>query len=211
MIHQLPLFLGTPKSPSSFLIIFVAYIRNRSAENLYGWKHSEVIGKRMDQLLVSQEQHAQLENILEGLNFEQPWSGQFPFKRQTGEIFMAMTTKSLLYEDGELTGVITVSSDATHFNCVNLEHQRSNQERANGLPKGPSLNSKRIQWHPQSVAVPQIVSSVSNLVLTPCIANAFFFFDSFSVLWDNFFFDFYLLFSVMSFTRKRGVNLYLKN
>lgn len=124
----------------------------------------------MDKFLVSEEHSAHLQNILERLSFEQPWSGRFPFKRKSGEVFMAMTTKSQLYEDGELVGVITVSSDATHFNCLDMEHQQHSRGSASRPPLEPRLNLKRIQWHPlpQIVGVPKIASSVSNEVLTPC-------------------------------------------
>ncbi|OWM63963.1 probable serine/threonine-protein kinase SIS8 [Punica granatum] len=129
---------------------------NRSAENLYGWKDYEVIGKRMDQLLVSEERRAHFQNILEQLSPGRPLAAQFPFKRRSGETFMAMTTKSLLYEDGEPVGVIIVSSDAAHFNSTKLVPKRINQDSANGLPRGLRL---KIKWHPRL----QIASTVSNL------------------------------------------------
>ena len=69
---------------------------------------------------------------------------------------MAIVTKSPMYEDGQLVGVITVSSDAAVFNNVN-----SNQPREHGF------NMKRIQWQPrpQIASVPQMASSISDLVL----------------------------------------------
>lgn len=76
---------------------------------------------------------------------------------------MAMVTKSPLYEDGKLAGIITVSSDAATFNSPNSENRRTYQDRA----RVPRINLKKIQQHPRQLIapVPQIASSVSNLVL----------------------------------------------
>ncbi|XP_058084669.1 uncharacterized protein LOC131232453 isoform X2 [Magnolia sinica] len=129
---------------------------NRSAENLYGWKDYEVIGRRVLDLLINKENHVLDKNIMESLNTGQTWSGQFPLKKRSGEMFMAMVTNSPLYEDGEFIGIITVSSDAAVFNDIKL---RTREEHAHGQPREWKLNMKKIQWHPQ----PQIASSVSNL------------------------------------------------
>lgn len=140
------------------------YFRNHSAENLYGWKDYEVLGRRDEEFLVAEEFHNPYKKIMERLASGQSWSGQFPIKQRSGEIFMAMVTKSPLYEDGELAGFITVSSDATIFNSINPENIRKNQDRG----KLGGLNMKRIRWHPprpQIAPMPQIASSVSNLVL----------------------------------------------
>ncbi|KAI9117906.1 hypothetical protein K1719_011048 [Acacia pycnantha] len=140
---------------------------NHSAETLYGWKKHEIIGQRVAELLITEEYHAPLQKILKRLISGSPWSGQFPFKKKAGELFMAMVTKSPLFEDGELTGVITVSSDAALFNCIGSENMRTNCEKSgvNGASGVQRLNFKRIQWHPPPLIapVPQIASSVSNL------------------------------------------------
>lgn len=152
----------------SEVYLCISNSRNHSAENLYGWKDYEVIGRRVDEILVAEEHFPSLQNIMEKLRFGQSWSGQFPLKKRSGEIFMAMVTKSPLYEGGELAGVITVSSDAALFNGISLDRSRANEEHANGLPKSRGLNLKKIQWQPrpQIAPIPQIASSVSNLVLT---------------------------------------------
>lgn len=137
-------------------------IRNRSAENLYGWKDSEVIGQSATELLVAEDHYAHLKKIMERLSFGQSWSGRFPFKKRSGDLFMALVTKSPLYEEGELAGIVTVSSDAAIFNTEN------SQNRA----RLPRLNLKKIQWNPRPPIAPvtQIASSVSNLVLM-CITS----------------------------------------
>ncbi|GLT78273.1 hypothetical protein SLA2020_498130 [Shorea laevis] len=129
---------------------------NRSAEKLYGWRSQEVIGLRATKLIIAEEYHEPLNKIMERLKSGQSWSGQFPFKKRSGEVFMAMASKSPLYEDSELTGFITVSSDATIFNMMNSDNLRTYQAQS----KLHGSNPKKIQWHPPR---PQIAASVSNL------------------------------------------------
>ncbi|GAB4834345.1 hypothetical protein Ancab_032599 [Ancistrocladus abbreviatus] len=137
---------------------------NPSAEKLYGWKDYEVIGQTVVDLLVDDIYLPSINKIMERLKSGQLWSGQFPLKKKSGETFMAMMTKSPLYEDGKLVGVITVSSDAAVLNIVNSE-LRANQDRRNGQHRVRGLNLKGTQWHPrpQIASMPKIASSVSNL------------------------------------------------
>lgn len=139
------------------------FSRNHSAESLYGWKDREVFGQRVTEFLIAEEFHSPHKKIMERLASGQSWSGQFPFKKRSGEILMAVVTKSPLYEDGELAGFITVSSDAAIFNSINPQHPRPYPNR--GQMRG--LNLKKIQWQPhqpQIAQVPNIASSVTNLV-----------------------------------------------
>ncbi|KAK7406169.1 hypothetical protein VNO78_07789 [Psophocarpus tetragonolobus] len=138
---------------------------NHSAETLYGWKDYEIIGQRVANVLIAEENHASLQKILEKLVTGVPWSGQFPFKKRSGEVFMAMVTKTPLYEDGELVGVITVSSDAAILNSRNSENKKIFQSGNNGQAGEQRLNFKRIQWPPRPMIapMPQIASCVSNL------------------------------------------------
>ncbi|XP_043705300.1 U-box domain-containing protein 52-like [Telopea speciosissima] len=137
---------------------------NRSAEKLYGWKDYEVLGRRVTDLAIRGENYASLQKIMEGLSSGQSWSGQFPFKKRSGEIFMAIVTESPLYEDGEHVGVITVSSDAALYHNINTE-KLTYRDRAHGQIRERGLNMKKIQWRPQphNSLVPQIASSVTNL------------------------------------------------
>ncbi|CAL1401148.1 unnamed protein product [Linum trigynum] len=124
---------------------------NRAAEMLFGWQEHEVMGRSMAELLVAEGSHASLGKILELLSLGRSWSGQFPLRKKSGEIFMALVTKSPMYEENQLAGIITVSSDAAVFNKTNLENL------SNVTIK--ETNFRRIQWHQR----PAIASSVSNL------------------------------------------------
>ncbi|XP_057978350.1 uncharacterized protein LOC131164855 [Malania oleifera] len=136
---------------------------NRSAEELYGWKHYEVVGQRVVDLLIDEEHFITIKKIFERVSSGQSWSGQFPFRKRSGEIFMALVTKSPLYEEEDgrfvLGGVIIVSSDAAVFNGTRSEILKQYHDRGNGQQRVWGLNLKRIQWQ----TPPQIASSVSNL------------------------------------------------
>lgn len=135
---------------------------------------NEIIGERVAEHLITEEYHAALRKILKRLASGSPWSGQFPFKKRSGELFMAMVTKSPLYEDGELAGVVTVSVDAALFNGIDSGNMRTSfdQSGANEVSGAHKFNFKRIQWHPPPMIapMPQIASPVSNLVLTSFIS-----------------------------------------
>lgn len=161
-VHLVP-FL--PKLCLQILFLAEVWIstRNRSAENLFGWKYYEVLGKSVAELLISEEHHVPLKKIMERLSSGQSWLGQFPFKKRSGEIFMAIVTKNPLYEDGEIAGIVTVSSDAAILNSTSSENLRTHPDSA----RVSRINLKRIQWNPRLPIAPasQIASSVSNLVL----------------------------------------------
>ncbi|XP_020531419.1 serine/threonine-protein kinase EDR1 isoform X2 [Amborella trichopoda] len=135
---------------------------NRAAENLYGWMDCEAIGQRATELLIDERHYGYVERIMERLSMGHSWSGQFPFKKRSGEVFTAIVTETPLYEDGEITGVITVSTDAAPFNSLNPQNLGPNnqsREQVDRVPRIRGLSKAKIQWHPS----PQIASSVSNL------------------------------------------------
>ncbi|CAN4127527.1 unnamed protein product [Withania somnifera] len=134
---------------------------NQAAEKLYGYKYHEVVGQRCTELLVCEEYHELTMLSVNRLSSGQSWSGQFPFKKRNSQIFMAIVTKSLWYEDDELFGIITVTSDAAFFNKINSEKTRTSSQSSNGqLGSRPGINFKSIWWHRQ----PQTASSVTSLV-----------------------------------------------
>ncbi|CAL9204295.1 unnamed protein product [Musa hybrid cultivar] len=147
---------------------------NQSAENLYGWLEDEALGKRVGDLLMNEEKIPYLGKIMDRLHRGQSWSGQLAFVKKSGEMFMAMVTKSPLYEDDDFVGVITVSSDAALLDENCSEMLRGNQDQAHG----PARTCKRVRWR----RPPPIASSVSNLVQISSNCLCFFFFFFFSSL-----------------------------
>lgn len=142
-------------------MIYIPNFRNKSAEKLYGWKDYEVLGRIALDVLVDEGKRGLDGSVTDRLLAGESWSGQLPMKKKSGEMFVAMVTKSLMYEDGELIGVITVSSDAAVFNNKNKEKLTYEDHHPNGLLRDWRINLKKIQWHSQ----PQIASSVTSLVL----------------------------------------------
>lgn len=145
---------------SELTSILCSLCRNQSAVKLYGWKDVEAVGQRVADLLLDEESRPHLEKAMERLSKGESWSGRFPFRRRSGEMFTALVTQSPLVEDGEYIGIITVSSDAVILDDKYSEKSRENWERVQGgKPCKPSC--PRVQWRPQQ----QIASSVSTLVL----------------------------------------------
>lgn len=130
--------------------------RNQSAENLYGWKDHEALGKRVGDLLIQEGSNPHLGKVMEQLNRGQPWSGQLALKKKSGEMLTAMVTKTPLYEDGSFVGVIAVSSDAA---VLNAKYSETMEGRGDQVRDKPRV-LKRVHWCQR----PQLASSVSNLV-----------------------------------------------
>ncbi|KAH6754752.1 hypothetical protein C2S53_020636 [Perilla frutescens var. hirtella] len=147
--------------PGSGEIIFW----NCAAEKLFGYKDYDVVGQNVVELLFDEEHHHLVLSIRERLRTGESWSGQLPIRNRNGQSFIALVTKSPLYEDGELAGIVTVSSDAAVFNKTNSGNMRTRQDNANEQSKFRRINLKNLPWHqrPQIAAVPHLASSVSNL------------------------------------------------
>ncbi|PIM99147.1 Tyrosine kinase [Handroanthus impetiginosus] len=138
---------------------------NSAAKKLFGYKDYEAVGRRVVELIFDEQHLPSALTVMRTVSTGKSWTGQLPLKKRSGQNFMAMVTKTPLYEDGELVGIITVSSDANVFNGTNSGTMRTHQDHTNEQSKVRRINFKKIQWHPdpQIVAVPQLASSVSNL------------------------------------------------
>lgn len=113
---------------------------------------------------------------MDRLSSGKSWSGQLPLRKRYGQSFMALVTMSPLYEDGKLVGVVTVSSDASVFNNTNSGNMRAQlQDHAIEQATVRKINPKKSQWHPPSriAALPQLPSSISNLVLIIILISLF--------------------------------------
>ncbi|KAI0499860.1 hypothetical protein KFK09_018068 [Dendrobium nobile] len=132
---------------------------NRVAEVLYGWKSYEALNRKVTDILVDACNHPYWESIVERACGGETWSGQFSFRKRSGELFIAMVTANPLYENGVCIGVIVVSSDASMLNNAKSDSPRSHSDEARRQSREPNLNFKRVQWSSQ----PQITSSISNL------------------------------------------------
>nr|GMD97194.1 serine/threonine-protein kinase EDR1 [Ipomoea batatas] len=131
---------------------------NRSAEKLYGYKDEEAIGQSAIELLIDREHQEWVASISERLwsGSGKSWSGQLPCKKRSGQRFMAMVTKNPLYEDEELVGVITVSSDAALFNSITMGNLRSYEAQDNSQAGIRTIYPKRLQWRPRPLIAPSV-------------------------------------------------------
>ncbi|VAI14040.1 unnamed protein product [Triticum turgidum subsp. durum] len=86
---------------------------NRSAENLYGYPASEVLGQDALMLLVDSRDLSVVNDMFRRISLGESWTGKFPVKNKAGDRFLAVGTNTPFYdEDGSLVGIICVSSDS---------------------------------------------------------------------------------------------------
>ena len=84
---------------------------NAAAEKLYGWTATEAIGRNIASLTVPDVSQQAAAEIMSALGEGIPWSGGFPVTSKDGTIFPALVTDSGVYRDGELIGIIGVSTN----------------------------------------------------------------------------------------------------
>lgn len=86
------------------------------------------------------------------------WSGQFLVKNKKGERFLAVTSNTPFYDDGNLVGIICVSSDSRPF----LEMRAPFYGVKNAEPDYVSARPK--SFDSQQPLQTAIASKISNLV-----------------------------------------------
>ncbi len=87
---------------------------NKYAEDLYGWKKEEVMGKNIIDITPSDLSMEEAIGIMKKLGRGESWSGEFMVKHKQGNYFKALVHDSpLLDTAGNLTGIIGVSWDVT--------------------------------------------------------------------------------------------------
>lgn len=102
---------------------------NSYAENLYGWSAAEALGANVLDLTPSQGMKERGAEILASLKAGQGWDGEFEVQRRDGTIFPALVTDSpILNDQGELIGIVGVSTD-------NTLRRRAEEERENLLQR----------------------------------------------------------------------------
>lgn len=85
---------------------------NRFAEQLYGWRADEALGRNVIEVTVPTVNKAQAAEIMAALTRGASWSGEFTVQRRDGTIFPAMMTDAPIHSpDGRLIGVVGVSHD----------------------------------------------------------------------------------------------------
>eukprot|EP01018_Ginkgo_biloba_P024881 Gb_21831 [translate_table: standard] len=89
---------------------------NHYAELLYGYSASEAVGQNIIHFLIPASNIDIASRVVNHLTVGESWSGHFPLKKKSGEVFPVAVTNTPLYDDdGTFVGVICVSSDARLF------------------------------------------------------------------------------------------------
>ncbi|MDB4937299.1 MAG: Phytochrome, two-component sensor histidine kinase, partial [Labilithrix sp.] len=136
---------------------------NRAAEALYGWSASDAIGKNIIELTPSDLSRDKAQEILERLSHGASWQGELVVRRSDGTPFVARVTDApLLGDDGQLTGIIGVSQDASVADGA-LRHLGFLAEASRAL--GASLDYERTLRDVARVLVPGFADACSVFVM----------------------------------------------
>ena len=84
---------------------------NPAAELLYGWTAQEALGRNIATLAIPDVAKEVGADIMAALRDGVSWSGGFPVRRKDGSMFPALVTDSGIYRDGQLVGIIGVSTN----------------------------------------------------------------------------------------------------
>jgi PAS domain S-box-containing protein len=84
---------------------------NAAAEALYGWTAEEAVGRNIASLCVPEIAQDVAADIMAALRDGVPWSGGFPVRRKDGTMFPALVTDAGIYRDGDLVGIVGVSTN----------------------------------------------------------------------------------------------------
>lgn len=87
---------------------------NRAAENIYGWKQVEVLGKIVSEFLGIKSYSQPPSELLETLIIEGKWAGEMVHTHKNGHPLYVMASVSVIYDQsGEKEGFIAVNRNIT--------------------------------------------------------------------------------------------------
>ncbi len=98
---------------------------NRAAEDLYGWSSEEARGRRLRDLMLSEESLDLAGGVASELRAGRTWSGETLLRRKDGSYVPVLGTATPLFDDrGNLTGMIGVSTDISERKALEAELER---------------------------------------------------------------------------------------
>jgi len=99
---------------------------NSAAEKLYGWKATEVLGKKLYQILpTSYLNGTSEEDALESMRSTGKWVGEVAQKRKDGsEVIVEACVSYLRDEKGDIIGMVSINRDITEQKHYEQERQR---------------------------------------------------------------------------------------
>jgi two-component system, cell cycle sensor histidine kinase and response regulator CckA len=87
---------------------------NQGAENLYGWKASEVIGQDINQILYPAETLSQIQNIYASIAESGYWQGELHQVNKEGKDIIVASRWTLMRDrNGQAQSILTVNTDIT--------------------------------------------------------------------------------------------------
>ena len=87
---------------------------NRAAEQLYGWRRDEVLGRPVADVTPAVSSQEEAAEIMRRLGAGERWSGEFRLRRRDGTEFPALVTDTpVIGPGGRLEGVIGITADLT--------------------------------------------------------------------------------------------------
>ncbi len=84
---------------------------NPAAEDLFGWTAQEAVGHDIATLCVPDIAQDVAAEIMAALRAGVAWTGEFPVRRKDGTLLPALVTDAGVYRDGELVGIVGVTTD----------------------------------------------------------------------------------------------------
>jgi len=109
---------------------------NKAAEELFGWPADEAVGRNVMDVTVPGTGREQATQTMGRLMNGRSWSGEFICRNRDGTEFPVIVTDSpIINDDGQLAGIIGVSTDIT-------ERRRAEEEIAKSEQKYRSLIEK---------------------------------------------------------------------
>ena len=104
---------------------------NRSAQDLYGFSAEETMGRFVVDVIPSEAYRELAEQIMLQLRAGRSWSGEFEVRRKDGTTFPAMVTDTPVRdEQGNLVGIIGISTDITERKLAEQEIERRTHQQA---------------------------------------------------------------------------------
>ena len=85
---------------------------NRAAEDLYGWRAADAVGRNIAEVTVPQMTQELASEIMDVLRAGGSWSGTFTVQRRDGTTFPALVTDTAVFDTaGQLAGIVGASID----------------------------------------------------------------------------------------------------
>ncbi|OIS96440.1 serinethreonine-protein kinase edr1 [Nicotiana attenuata] len=144
-----------------------AAVKNRTAEQLYGYSAAEALGRNPIELLTDARDYGDADHIVRQVKRGEIWTGQFPVKTKKGDRFVVVATSTPFYDDdGIFVGIISVSSDVRPFQEIGVASigvkplEADTRFRAVGAR---TLASSKFVLDPQQPLQVTIASKISNL------------------------------------------------